>query len=138
MKVESTGRIKAAKGSAPRRVTNGTGVRFSLEQPASAIVAQVSGTGPLASVDALLAVQGADDATTGRSRGLTRGQVLLERLEEIHVGLLSGGIPRASLHRIAQEIDAGRGDVADPRLNALLDEIELRAQVELAKFDTAR
>ena len=92
----------------------------------------------MASVSALLAVQGADDATTGRSRGLNRGHSLLERLDEVRLGLLAGGIPRHTLKALAVEARRTRGGSLDPRLDEVLGEIELRAMVELAKYDDGK
>ena len=55
-------------------------------------------------------------------------------MEEIRHGLLLGMIPRAKLHALSQTVREQRQYVTDPRLGAVLDEIELRAKVELAKL----
>ncbi len=60
---------------------------------------------------------------------------MLDRLEEIRVGLLTGSIPRDQLEALDRLVREQRGQVADPRLGEILDEIELRARVELAKLD---
>ncbi|MEX0815276.1 MAG: flagellar assembly protein FliX [Dongiaceae bacterium] len=49
-------------------------------------------------------------------------------------GLLAGAIPLAGLEDLARVLRAHRGDVDDPRLADLLDHIDLRAAVELAKL----
>ncbi|PKU25967.1 flagellar assembly protein FliX [Telmatospirillum siberiense] len=87
-------------------------------------------------IDALLAAQGVGDATDGeeRRRMVRYGEDLLEKLEEIRHGLLLGAIPKEKLIALAQMVRTRRGNVADPRLSSLLDEIELRAEVELAKL----
>jgi hypothetical protein len=59
---------------------------------------------------------------------------MLDELEQIRLGLLLGAIPRAKLEQLAQLVRARREQVDDPRLMAILDEIELRAAVELAKL----
>jgi hypothetical protein len=48
--------------------------------------------------------------------------------------LLLGTIPASRLESLAQQIRAKREQVSDPRLDQILDDIELRAAVELAKL----
>jgi hypothetical protein len=50
-------------------------------------------------------------------------------------GLLTGGIPRRTLARMAHAIAKRRESFADEKLQGILDEIELRARVELAKLE---
>lgn len=90
----------------------------------------------LSRVDALLIVQAAGDATEreARRRLVRRGEDILDQLEEVRHGLLMGTVPRDKLEQLSQLIRARREASPDPRLSALLDEIELRAEVELAKL----
>jgi hypothetical protein len=83
-----------------------------------------------------LALQGAPDSTErqARRRAVQRGDAMLDDLDEIRLGLLLGAIPRARLEQLAQLVRARREQVDDPKLMAILDEIELRAAVELAKL----
>lgn len=87
-------------------------------------------------IEALLAAQAVGDATDGegRRRMVRYGEDLLEKLEDIRHGLLLGSIPKDRLVALAQMVRSRRENVSDPRLSALLDEIELRAEVELAKL----
>ncbi len=135
MKIESNGPIRSTTGQAARRGAAAPAGRFSIDTGASTTGAALSGTAPLASVSALLALQGAEDATQGRSRGLNRGRSLLDRLDEIRLGLLTEGIPRHTLRALAAELRRTRGEGTDPKLDDVIAEIELRALVELAKFD---
>lgn len=90
----------------------------------------------VASVDALLAAQavGGDVEDDVRRRLLRRGEDILDRLDELRHALLIGVVPKERLIQLAQMVRARRDKVADPRLAAVLDEIELRAEVELAKL----
>ncbi|MBY0431354.1 MAG: flagellar assembly protein FliX [Rhodospirillales bacterium] len=91
----------------------------------------------ISSVDALLAAQTVPDATDGqarRRRMAKRGEDILDSLEEIRVGLILGQVPKERLVALARVVRAGREQIDDPRLAAVLDEIELRAEVELAKL----
>ena len=51
-------------------------------------------------------------------------------------GLLAGTLSRDSIIRLAQLVRSQRPEVDDQRLKDVLDEIELRAEVELAKLDS--
>ncbi len=91
--------------------------------------------GPVAAVDALLALQEAPDAAHGRAKGVARAEDMLSLLEDVRRGILLGVIPKAKLHQLAQLARQGREGFIDPALDAILDEIELRAEVELAKLE---
>jgi hypothetical protein len=47
--------------------------------------------------------------------------------------LLAGGISREKLLQLSRIVNARRSQITDPKLAAILDDIDLRAQVELAK-----
>jgi hypothetical protein len=112
----SDGAFKLGGGEAPRAQT-------------------IAGPGPIAAVESILTLQGLDDSTSGRSRGVGHGEQLLEMLDQVRDGLLSGGIPRSTLNRLAVAVGRRHEGFADPRLQNVLDEIELRARVELAKLE---
>lgn len=88
-------------------------------------------------VDAILAMQEAGSSTEEKTRSKQArayGEDLLNKLAIIQDGLLSGAIAKDQLADIAHKIRTGRTKVQDPALNQLLDEIELRAEVEIAKY----
>lgn len=94
----------------------------------------VSGGAALGPVDALLALQEVSEDPGGRNRGRRRGEELLDSLDDLRLGLLAGSLPLAAIERLAAMVSAKRGQVDDPRLTEILDEIEIRAAVELAKL----
>jgi hypothetical protein len=97
----------------------------------------VSGAAPTHAVDALLAIQEVEDSTTGGSNTRARqwGGDVLDRLDAIRLGLLTGGIPANELRSITNLVTRQRQNVSDTALQEILDEIELRARVELAKHE---
>jgi hypothetical protein len=101
----------------------------SQESPAPAAAAS-----SVASIDALFALQEVPDATQERKRQLKRGDKMLERLEDLRRGLLLGTISQDKLTELAHLAREGSRSVDDPRLREVLEEIELRAEVELAKL----
>ena len=94
----------------------------------------VSGNGALGPVDALLALQEVPGESNRRGRAQQRGEDLLDRLDELRLAMLDGRLPMATIERLADVANAQRAKTDDPRLVEVLDEIELRAAVELAKL----
>lgn len=89
----------------------------------------------VAGLDALLALQMVDDPLAGRRRGVRRGRAMLDALDELKLSLLAGRLPARDLARLLAAVEGRERDSEDPRLESLLDEIELRARVELAKLE---
>jgi hypothetical protein len=138
MDIKGTGRIDRSRTAHKAKAGAQADGAFSLPSDADAPrAASVSGPGPIAALDSLLALQGVGDATSGRSKGLARGSQLLDMLDEVRDGLLSGTMPRATLSRLAHAVSQREDHFADPGLQSVLDEIELRARVELAKLEVA-
>lgn len=85
----------------------------------------------------MLALQEAPGPTSrgrAKQRARERAGLMIDHLEEIRMGLLLGTIPIAKLEQLAQLVRSKREQTDDPTLLALLDEVELRAAVELAKL----
>jgi hypothetical protein len=101
-------------------------------EPASAPAA----VAPAGGVSALFALQEVPDATARRRRALARASKMLDRLDTLQLGLLEGAIDPASLADLAASARSAREETGDPALQGVLDEIELRAAVELAKLST--
>ena len=85
-------------------------------------------------VDGNLAIQEVSDATDGRSRGIEHGHDLLDRLDELRHDMLTGMFHHDRLLALRREIKKQRVTAEDPRLMAILDDIDLRVSAELAKL----
>jgi hypothetical protein len=134
MEIKGTGRVETSAIKRKAQVSPGAG-GFSVggsSEPQGQIVA---GPGPIAALDSILMLQGLEDSTQGRSRGLAHGEQLLDLLDSVRDGLLAGGIPRATLNKLAHAVTKRHEAFADPKLQDVLDQIELRAHVELAKLE---
>ena len=93
----------------------------------------------VAGIGGILAAQSVDPDSQAadyqeRKRRARRGEDILERLDEIRKGLLVGSVPKDRLGALARLVREKREKGADPLISQLLDEIELRAEVELAKL----
>ena len=128
-----------AAASKKKKVDAGSGAEFAGHLQEAAAVTEASattGAGSVNSVDAILSVQESPDATSGRSRGLTMGYAndLLDHLEDLRRDLLLGVVPKEKLGGMAQKMRAQRRLTDDAKLNEIIDEVELRAEVEIAKL----
>ncbi len=137
MKISGPGQIqsKSLKKTASKR--GATGAAFSKQVSAEGKIdaaVGVSGSAPIASVDALWALQEVPDSTDGRSKGLMRADEMLDMLEEVRKGILLGAISTPNLRNLADMARNQKTNTDDKKLNAILQEIELRAEVELAKL----
>ncbi|MBR0696244.1 flagellar assembly protein FliX [Bradyrhizobium lablabi] len=86
-----------------------------------------------ASLDALLALQGVEDPTERRRRSVARGRGALDVLDDLKLGLLSGSFDSSTVSRLRSAAAGLKESSGDPGLDAVLGEIELRVEVELAK-----
>lgn len=133
MRIDGPGRGgPIGQGSGTRRPGSASG--FSLPDAGAArrspVTAAPAGT---YDVSALLALQSVEGPLERRRRAVKRGFDLLDTLEDIRLDLLGGSIGADRLERLVGLV----GDKApseDERIAALIDDIELRARVELAKL----
>ena len=88
-------------------------------------------------IDALLALQGVDDPLERRRRSVQKGRGALDLLDELKIAMLSGGTSPASVTRLRAAAADLKASSGDPGLDAVLSEIDLRVEVELAKASRA-
>lgn len=115
---------------------SGLGARFRLDHATDA--KRTNGSFPvanLATLDALLAVQSAvEEGTRERRRRATQqAHDILDALEALKIAVLSGSTGRDQLARIAEAVRNRRETVDDPALVEILEHVEMRARIELAK-----
>ena len=142
MKVGGAGRTQGARGTSRAgnaRGASGAGARFRIDDlEAAGAAREASGASSVAPVDALIALQEVPDASEGRRQAIARAESMLDILDDLKVALLEGRLPRERLSQLLRLVDQKRDSrmsFQDPRLQHVLDEIELRARVELAKYE---
>jgi len=118
-----------------RRVSSGT---FSLPQsePDTA-PARTNTLRGVAGIDALMALQGVEDPTERRRRSVTKGRQALDTLEELKLGVLGGNLDNTLVLRLKTAAAGLKDSSGDRNLDAVIAEIELRVEVELAKLGSA-
>ena len=136
MKVTGSGSVAS---QSPRRAASASGGFSVSSGPGQAkATAPTAATTGIASVAALLALQEEDGPAERRRRALKRGGGLLDRLEAVKVAMLSDGDGSAALQSLARMAAEQRQGDPDPGLQDVLDHIETRAAVELAKARVRR
>ncbi len=89
----------------------------------------------VATLDAIVPIDSA--AVEEQHKNLAKGRAvfILDRLEDIRQGLLLGAVSQSGLQELARTIREARGETLDPKMSDILDDIELRAKIELAKLE---
>jgi len=143
MKIQGPNPLRKPAPKSGKPAQGGDGTGFARELAGLANEARAAGTvgnaAPVGALDTLLAVQqAAGDDRGNRHQAGARAAGLLDRLDELRRHILAGAVPRDRLEALARAAAAARPQVDDPRLAEVLDEIDLRAQVELAKLGVGR
>lgn len=139
MKIEGSGKTTGKTVSRTRKPDSSGSVDFDsliAESAESEATKAAAGVATVGRIDALLTLQQDDftDSESAHKQARERAAALLDQLDEMRVGMLNGVVSRGNLQALARIIQSHRSRISDPRLSAVLDEIDLRAQVELAKF----
>lgn len=140
MKIEGPNRSQQTDKSKKKdRTSSGDGSFGSMVQGSTGETSQSGATHSIAQVDMLLTVQAAEDPAerAARNRMTQRADSILNELEDLRISLLTGTMTVGQVISIADVVASHRERIMDPRLTAILDEIDLRAQIELAKMKMA-
>lgn len=131
MKIEPGRNVGPSSSAGKAERTAAPGFAPAMDAPQRAAAA--APTGAVTSLDAILALQGAEDPMQRRARQRRRGQEALDTLEELERGLLLGRAPGGLKARL--EALQGRSEkTGDPGLDDVLNEIDIRLAVEAAKL----
>lgn len=83
----------------------------------------------------LLALQSVPDPRERRRRAVRRGRELLDRLEQLQLGLVAGAVSPSVLDGLRRSLAEDGGEADDHGLRLVLAEIDVRVAVELAKLE---
>jgi hypothetical protein len=132
MRIESAQRMNASSAARRREAPGGDGFTL-LPSSGKPSTQATRSTASLAGIEALMMLQEVDDATVRRRRAVKRGHSLLDMLESMKLDLIAGIDNPATLARLRDLAQRERDLADDPEIAGVLDEIELRTAVELAK-----
>jgi hypothetical protein len=126
--VRSTGGQTAASGFSPAMPSGVSG-------PSG--VASARPAGQVSSLEALIAMQEVGGPLERKKRAVGRASHILDALENLKLDLLEGRLSPSSIASLTRAVRDQRSLTDDPRLEGVLDEVETRAAVELAKLEMA-
>lgn len=134
MKVEGP-RRGTDKTSNKKAVSGKDNGAFSALVKQAADLHKAQDTGEIGKIAALPVLEDSLSGKSPEQQAVAEADTLLLQLETLRLGLLSGSLPVKVLHNLSASLKKQRPQVSDPQLLEILDEIDLRAQVELAKYD---
>jgi hypothetical protein len=111
---------------------------FSISTPSAGAPAGVTAAASVNTVStlgALMALQEVGGPLERRRRAVKRADKILDALDGLKLELLEGAPNPAALESLARSVREQRSMTDDPELEALLDQVETRAVVELAKLE---
>ena len=127
-----------ARAARPQSAAPGFAPITSSSAPEAAGVSGTSGVTHVSSLEALIALQDVGGPLERRRRSVRRAGGILDALEKLKVDLLEGGLSRSAVESLARAVHEQPALTDDPALEGLLDEIETRAAVEMAKLERVR
>jgi hypothetical protein len=125
----------AAVANAPaaaRRAGSGSSFTVSEEEaprntPAATPLRSIS------TLDALMALQGVEDPLERKKRAVAKGRNALDVLDDLKLGLIDGSVDGSTISRLKVASEGLTVTTGDGGLDTVMDEINLRVAVELAK-----
>ena len=135
MKVDQTRRnslpgVKPSSGSRGVKSSNFDSLLMSEQK-----IDPVASTNRISSVDAVVGMQEITDDNKDERGAKNRANLILDKLEDIRMGLLLGEIPKSNLEELSKVLQVARENSVDSKLLEIIDDIELRAKIELAKLE---
>lgn len=135
MKINGPNSASTVSGARAKGAASAGGFSLALgETGSTAGAAPASAAAGVSSVGALLALQEAEDPMNRRRRAVSRAGRILDALDELKLGVLEGQVSAGRLQGLVAAVREERASADDLRLQGLLNEIETRAAVELAKL----
>ena len=95
----------------------------------------VAATNRISSVDSVVALQEITGDNPDERGAKSRANLILDKLEDIRMGLLMGQIPKSNLEELSKILILARENSIDSNLLEIIEDIELRAKIELAKLE---
>lgn len=134
MRIDTTNRLSGVGRSAAAGKA-GAAVDFvPVGSSAPARIASHMPAQALTGLDSILALQAVEEPLTGKKKSVRRGKALLDTLDQVRADLLLGKVSPDSLDDMVRLLSEAREQTGSG-LDSLLDDIELRVRVELAKFN---
>lgn len=123
-------RARTGRGAAP----SAGGFESHIGQTRGPAGAAASALDPVANLESVLLLNDIAEREEPDTAARRDASAILAGLDEIRHGLLQGRLSRRVLIDLERAVRRDRAGISDPALRDLIDEIALRARVELAKL----
>ena len=125
-----------ASGSKAKKSSGGDNFSLYLKETMKPAAAPIGGSSNISVADAIFATQmvSDDEEKEIKKQLVKKAKTLIEKLEEIRDGLLLGYISKDRLIEISRFVKEHKFISNDEKLMEILNEVELRVEVELAKL----
>lgn len=136
VRIDGPGRTGAVgKSDKAKKTGSSSGVNFAdflseEEGSAEAVSAPIATN----AIGALISLQEGNSEQDNKRRAVQYGDDLLDELDNLRLSLLTGNYTLVTLQNLSSRLTQRRMTVSEPYLLEMIDDIELRVKVELAKF----
>jgi len=141
IQISGFGSIQSTSGTGKRRgassVDNFADILAAAEAEEPGAALHANDIASASALSNLLALQEISQEDVQRKKLVQQGHNMLDSLENIRRHLLTGTMPAQALINLMREISVKKQMINDPALTEIIDDIELRAAVELAKLQRA-
>ena len=104
MKIAGTNSIRSNAAVKRQKTSDASATSFASELKSNAPASTVSPAGQAGVIEGILALQEVDEDGRGRNPHVARGEEMLDRLDEIRAGLLTGKINSRSLEQLLAQV----------------------------------
>lgn len=135
-KVSDVNKNKELSSTKSAKKVGGESFSSYLSESVKSESAQVSQMSNISVADAIFATQmvNGEEEREIKKKLLKKANTFIDKLEEIRDGLLVGHISKDKLIDISRMVKERQVETSDERLKSIMEEIELRVEVELAKL----
>jgi len=135
MTVFGVTQVRDIRNASVRKAKGASGSEFSrMVEGQEGAARSVAGAAMIGGIETLLAVQQPGNEQEEKRRSMEHGEDILRELDGLRLGLLFGELAPERLHSLARMVEDGRMKSRDPKLKAILDEIDIRVRVEMEKL----
>lgn len=134
----TTSRIGAKKRASASSSTSFVDLLDGFDSTANAAATEApSAAASLSGANVLLGLQEVSEDETHQKKAFKQGKQAIDVLETLRDNLLTGRMSPTLIKQLETIVAQERAKTTDPKLNAILDDIDVRVAVELAKLDRA-
>lgn len=140
-KVGYTRPATASRVGSKRKTSESSSVSFSdlldgLDGASQSATAESANAAlPLSGANVLLGLQEVSEDEMHQRKAFKQGKSAIDALDSLRDSLLTGRLSSSTIRQLESIVAEERAKTNDPKLNAILDDIDVRVAVELAKLD---